>query len=192
MSIPLPVHPFPFLPSPRHTAFPRATFAVYRLAIHWAVGLVGLRDFYALATDPSVRRLGSTGWITLAVVALEIMIVVKFGFMRNGRYIGKLQDAPAEVVWGWGAALLLGVSAAMWWFLFERPRRSAAATAVVHSAEESDAQQRLWASLQRLQKTRRLSMQSERRSEDVTPEGSTRSKKSPRSAVRRSRSRMTK
>ena len=59
---------------------PRSPLNVYRLLIWWAVGMVALRDYYAYITDPRIKRLGSTCWVVLAILIMELAVVVKFGY----------------------------------------------------------------------------------------------------------------
>jgi phosphatidylserine synthase 2 len=110
---------------------PPSPLNLYRLLIWWAVGMVALRDYYAFITDPRIKRLGSTCWVILAVLLMELAVVFKFGMQ-----IPEWRDAqpPAAVVWGWGVTLSVATVALTWWFALEQPRRrkaGAAAAAVV-------------------------------------------------------------
>jgi hypothetical protein len=135
---------------------------VYRLTLFFAVGMVGLRDVYALMANPAaVKRLGSTGWTLLACILLEAAVVVKFGFL--GKYRNKV--APPEVTAIWSAAAVIAAAVCVWWYCWERPRRSAAAAAASVAAEVERVQTRLReassSSGRGSQQVRRLSLKSD-------------------------------
>jgi phosphatidylserine synthase 2 len=98
---------------------PRSPLNVYRLLVWWAVGMVALRDFYAFVTDSSVKRLGATCWVVLAMWLMELIVVVKFSPELN-----KGQAIPPAVVAAWGAFFALSAVGLAVWFLIELPRRS--------------------------------------------------------------------
>jgi phosphatidylserine synthase 2 len=98
---------------------PSSPINVYRLVLIWAVCMTGLRDLYQFIVDEKVKRLGSTAWVMLAMIILEFLVVLKFGYMDH--YVGKYP--PAEIVYAWGIALTLLTGWCIWWFGFELPRR---------------------------------------------------------------------
>ena len=70
-----------------------------RLVLWWAVGMVGLRDFYAFMTDSRVKRMGSTAWVMLAMMLKEALVVGKF--VRN---LSNISPIPNAVVIAWSVA----------------------------------------------------------------------------------------
>jgi phosphatidylserine synthase 2 len=97
---------------------PASVANVYRLLIWFAVGMVGLRDFYAFMDDARIKRLGSTAWVMLAMMALELLVVVKFA---PELYKGKA--IPATVVAIWAAAAAAFTAWVVWWY-FLRGKKS--------------------------------------------------------------------
>lgn len=83
---------------------PRSKLNVYRLILWWAVGMVGLRDYYAWMTDSRIKRLGSTAWVMLAMMVMEALVVLKFK-----SHLWKGLQPPTEVIVSWvvGLAILL-------------------------------------------------------------------------------------
>lgn len=128
---------------------PKSKLNVYRLGIWWAVGMVGLRDYYAFLCDPArVKRLGSTAWVMLAMMILEFLVVLKFA-----RELYKGQGIPPHVAWLWGIALVCFVAWTVWWFALggmersdrkrqeqenQRKPRGAGAAAAAANDEEDD------------------------------------------------------
>lgn len=56
---------------------PSSVVNIYRLAVWWAVGMVGVRELYAFTTDPEAKRLGSTCWIMMSMMLTEFVVVIK-------------------------------------------------------------------------------------------------------------------
>jgi phosphatidylserine synthase 2 len=102
---------------------PRSPLNVYRLLVWWAIGMVALRDYYAFMTDASIKRLGSTCWVVLAVLIMELAVVIKFGTTLPA-WQGK--HMPAHIAGAWAVVLLSGASVVAYWYLVELPRREAA------------------------------------------------------------------
>jgi len=110
---------------------PESKLNLYRLLIWFAVGMVGLRDYYAFMTDSRVKRLGSTAWIMLAMAILELLVVVKFApELYKGRSI------PAGIAAAWAAAAALAAAWVVWWYFLRRRGAPPAAAAQPADAEE--------------------------------------------------------
>lgn len=90
---------------------PTSKLNVYRLIVWWAVAMVGLRDYYAFMSDRSLKRLGSTAWVMLAMMLIEALTVIKFG-----RHLYKDKPLPASIAWAWGAVLTSFAAWTVWWF----------------------------------------------------------------------------
>lgn len=99
---------------------PASSLNVYRLILWWAVGMVGLRDYYAFMTNPRIQRLGATMWIVLAMMLMEFIVVLRFG---SEEWRDKI--APPEVKYSWTAFFIISGVATAWWFGYELPRRKA-------------------------------------------------------------------
>jgi hypothetical protein len=120
---------------------PASLLNLYRLLLWWAVGMVGLRDYYAFMTDDSIKRLGATCWVCLAMAILELLVVLKFGMQlpewRHAR-------PPRAVVVVWTTAGAAALIACVWWFAYALPRRReqrvAAAAAAAAAAEAAAGQ----------------------------------------------------
>ena len=101
---------------------PSSVANVYRLLIWVAVGMVGLRDMYAFMDDPHIKRLGSTAWVMVAMMAIELLVVIKFA---PELYKGKA--IPAVVVALWAVAAAAGGAWLWWWFVLHGRGTKAAA-----------------------------------------------------------------
>lgn len=99
---------------------PASSLNVYRLILWWAVGMVGLRDYYAFMTNPRIQRLGATMWIVLAMMLMEFIVVLRFGSEE-----WKDKVAPPAVKYSWAAFFIVSGIATIWWFGYELPRRKA-------------------------------------------------------------------
>jgi phosphatidylserine synthase 2 len=97
---------------------------VYRLLIWWAVGMVALRDYYAFITDSSVKRLGATCWVSLAMALMELIVVIKFG-----AELYKGQSMPPAIIGAWALAFAAGAAALAYWFLVALPKAQSASHA---------------------------------------------------------------
>ena len=53
---------------------------IVRLLIWWAVAAPATRELYLYATDPSVTKIGHNLWLVMAVLAVETLICLKFGY----------------------------------------------------------------------------------------------------------------
>lgn len=90
---------------------PTSKLNVYRLIVWWAVAMVGLRDYYAFMNDRSLKRLGSTAWVMLAMMLIEALTVIKFG-----RHLYKDKPLPPTIAWAWGTVLTAFAGWTVWWF----------------------------------------------------------------------------
>ena len=52
---------------------------VVRLAIWYSGGSYAVSEYYVFCVTPGARKLGPRAWLGLAVVATEVLIIVKFG-----------------------------------------------------------------------------------------------------------------
>lgn len=67
----------------------------YRLLLHFAAGLVGMRETYRYLVDSKCKRLGSQCWMCFAIIQTETLLCIKWG---KGMFPA---PAPPHVVWGW-------------------------------------------------------------------------------------------
>jgi hypothetical protein len=108
---------------------------VYRLGIWFLVAVVGMRDFYAFMSDPTVKRLGASGWVVLAMCLMELFVVIKFGRVY---YAGR--ELEAWKMWTWIAILSIGFVGVAYWFFFrhgcnvQKEKRAAASAAAAAAA----------------------------------------------------------
>lgn len=89
--------------------------------LYWLVGCVGFRDAYHFLSDSSVKRLGTGGWVGLAMVSLETLVVVKFGRVEFAD-----KQLPSSVILTWLTVLGMFLGASVWWFTVGLPARKAA------------------------------------------------------------------
>lgn len=75
---------------------------VTRLVIWWAVGMVGLRDFYAFVSNPRIKRMGATAWVMLAMLLMEFFVVLKFY-----KHLASIGTIPPVVIYAWSTAAVL-------------------------------------------------------------------------------------
>jgi len=60
-----------------------------RITLHAFAGAVAVREAYQYFTDPRCKRLGAQAWLITVIIAVEVMICVKFAenniqFKRRG------------------------------------------------------------------------------------------------------------
>lgn len=79
------------------------------------MGAVAVREGYQYFTDPRCKRLGAQAWIITVIIAVEVMICVKFG--KGEFHI----PTPKAVVRFWQALLSFLFIFPIWQFLV-RPR----------------------------------------------------------------------
>jgi len=71
---------------------------ILRCVLWGFIGLPALRQTYVFMTDSSCLRIGTQAWVALAIILTEVMIWVKFGFVRpNAPW--KLADLSSTVLW---------------------------------------------------------------------------------------------
>lgn len=114
---------------------PKSPLNVYRLLLWWAVGMVALRDYYAFITDPKIKRLGSTCWVVLAMLVMELAVVVRFG-VSLPEWQGKVP--PTDVVYAWTATGVVFLASLIWWFGVALPQRRLAAGKADSAAPAED------------------------------------------------------
>lgn len=105
---------------------PPVKLNVYRLLVWWAVGMVGLRDYYAFMTDRKIKRLGSTAWTMLAMMIVEFLVVIKFG-----KELYKDTPMPAYIAWSWAIAGAAFVAWMVYWFALRQAPGAAAEPHIV-------------------------------------------------------------
>ena len=97
---------------------------IYRLFFWAFVCLPAVRQVYMYSIDESVRRLGSHAWAALGCCLTEVMVIVKFGFLRaDPAPIYGDGEGVAVVVFYWGVCLVLFTSGSLfltrmfekWW-----------------------------------------------------------------------------
>ena len=67
----------------------------YRLFLHFAAGLVGIRETYRYLVDSKCKRLGSQCWMCFAMIQTETLLCIKWG---RGMFPN---PTPPHVIWFW-------------------------------------------------------------------------------------------
>lgn len=105
---------------------PEYPLVLARLALMCFVAMPGLREFYEYLSNPDVKRVGTTFWVTLATLAMETIWIVKM--MREGAFFQELMPVYIVVPW-----MFVIATFATWLLLFfgalsrkTRERRSGA------------------------------------------------------------------
>jgi len=88
---------------------------VTRIFLWWGIGCPGMREYYQWVTDSNCKKFGTSSWLCVAVMVLEVLIWAKFG---RGMFT---KPAPAYIFWGWIIAAVLFVSWAIWYFTIHKP-----------------------------------------------------------------------
>jgi len=82
----------------------------WRLVLWTLWGAVSLRQYYYYCTDPQCKRIGTQSWVTMGILALETLVVCKFGgrvfeFASTTRVAGIwLIAVTASTLAAWGIA----------------------------------------------------------------------------------------
>lgn len=82
---------------------------VGRLWLWWWICFPALREYYQFVTDPTCHQFGTMAWLSVAILATEGLINVKFG---RGLYTA---PTPPFIFWGWVTA---GVVFSVWFSVF--------------------------------------------------------------------------
>ena len=93
---------------------------ILRLVLYWLVGCVGFRDAYHFVSDSSVKRLGTGGWIGLAMVSLESLVVFKFSLTEFAD-----KRLPDHIIIAWLTVIGVLIGASAFWFGVAQPQRKA-------------------------------------------------------------------
>lgn len=72
-----------------------------RLFIWLFMSIPAIREYYQLVTDETCWRLGSQGWVALAILFQEVLIVIKFS---QGEFVDT--TIPTFTIQFWGSCLL--------------------------------------------------------------------------------------
>ena len=103
-----------------------------RLCLWGLVAVSALRDAYACFCSTAVHpRVGTSGWVALAMLSVETALIVKFGVQLKE---GEGKAAPRVVLVAWVAALLPLAALLVYWWGCGGASRSVAAKAAEGSA----------------------------------------------------------
>ena len=86
--------------------------------MYWLIGCIAFRDAYHIVSDPRVVRLGTGGWVGMAMVSLEALVVVKFGRVQFAD-----KALPPTVVAIWSVVLGTLTVGSIRWFGFALPAK---------------------------------------------------------------------
>lgn len=79
------------------------------------MGAVAVREAYQFFTDSKCKRLGAQAWLTAIIIAVELLVCIKFG---RGQFP---KPAPIAVIRFWQILITLLVAFPIWQFWL-RPR----------------------------------------------------------------------
>jgi len=89
-----------------------------RLLVWWLIALPALREYYEFVTNPHVHRFGAQLWIAVIGIALELLLVIKFG---QGEFSS---PPPSYIVYGWSTFGVLLLSFIIYRFVLYPPSKS--------------------------------------------------------------------
>jgi phosphatidylserine synthase 2 len=88
---------------------PRNPLNTYRLILWFFVGMPAIREYYQFVSDPECKRLGANTWIAAGIIALEVLLCIKFS---TGEFH---QPFPNHI---WVPWLVFGILFSLWFIGF--------------------------------------------------------------------------